>query len=148
MGRRAAVDETGGQPDPHVRMIYLRFVVNRVDGDSNRREGLFQAIAALRNVGELSAQERERANELRAWFSEHLKKPRSFSKSNRPHAAPRAISWFKDTAREHIARMYELAAILEAHDVMVDVIQTAKPGYVVYEDEFQVTAEPFSETNT
>ena len=44
--------------------------------------------------------------------------------------------------------MYELAAILEAHNVIVDVIQTPRPGYVVYEDEFQVTAKPFFETDT
>jgi hypothetical protein len=28
----------------------------------------------------------------------------------------------------------------------VDLIRCEKPGYVVYEDEFQVTAEPYADT--
>jgi hypothetical protein len=128
--------------------MYLRFVIDRTDEDSSRRQGLFQAIADLRNGGRLFNHEEERADELRAWFSRHLEKPESFSRSSRPHAARKAISWFKDTAREHIAKMYELAAVLEAHNVMVNVIRTMRPGYIVYEDEFQVTAEPFAETDT
>ncbi len=32
--------------------------------------------------------------------------------------------------------------------VKVEVIRTERPGYIVYEDEFQVTAEPFAETHT
>ncbi len=40
------------------------------------------------------------------------------------------------------------AVILEAHGIAVDVIQTERPGYVVYEDSVQVAAEPFKETCT
>jgi len=128
--------------------MYLRFVTHRVDDDSNRRQGVFQAIRALREEGGLSEEEKERVGDLRNWFNERLEKPKSFSKSTRPHATPRAISWFKDTAKEHIAKMYELVAILRAHNVTVEVVRTARPGYIVYEDAFQVTAEPFAETNT
>jgi hypothetical protein len=31
--------------------------------------------------------------------------------------------------------------ILENHGIVVDVIRTNRPGYVVYEDEFQVAAQ-------
>ena len=85
---------------------------------------------------------------LRKWFKEHLEKPKSFSRSRKPRATRVALSWFKDTAKLHIAKMYEFAAILEAHGVHVEVIRTTRPGYVVYEDEHQITAEPFSETGT
>jgi hypothetical protein len=37
----------------------------------------------------------------------------------------------------------ELARILEAHDIAVEMITRSRPGYVVYEDEFQAVAEPF-----
>jgi hypothetical protein len=37
----------------------------------------------------------------------------------------------------------ELAAILESHDIATTMLTTERPGYVVYEDEFQVPAEPF-----
>ena len=44
--------------------------------------------------------------------------------------------------------MYALVHILETYDVAVDVLRTKRPGYVVYEDQYQVAAEPFSETVT
>jgi hypothetical protein len=58
---------------------------------------------------------------------------------------PVAISWFKPGAREHISKMRELAALLQAHGLAVQQVHTTRPGYVVYEDEFQVTAIPFAE---
>jgi hypothetical protein len=56
----------------------------------------------------------------------------------------KAISWFKDSAKEHIARARSLARILENHGVSVTTIKTRRVGYVVYEDEYQITAEPFA----
>ena len=82
------------------------------------------------------------------WFNENLETPKSFAKSKKPHAKEVAISWFKDTAAEHISKMYEIKSILEAHGIAVDVIRTSRPGYVVYEDDYQITAEPYYETQT
>ena len=42
--------------------------------------------------------------------------------------------------------MYTLVAILNTHGVHTEMLRTEKPGYVVYEDPFQVAAEPFGET--
>jgi hypothetical protein len=44
--------------------------------------------------------------------------------------------------------MREVAHILAAHGIIVDVLRTERPGYVVYEDSHQVAAEPFRETVT
>jgi hypothetical protein len=44
--------------------------------------------------------------------------------------------------------MREIVGILDAHGISVEVLHTARPGYVVYEDKYQVAAEPFSETAT
>jgi len=88
----------------------------------------------------------ERVKEIHKWFNENLEKPSSFNRSSKPHALNKAISWYKDTAKEHIALMRELALILEGHGFDVLVLQTEKPGYIVYEDEHQITAEPYSET--
>lgn len=126
--------------------MYIRFVVTNLDEDSGRRQGVFQALVDAREDGKLYEYEIERLKEIHAWFNENLEKPAAFSRSSRPHAMNKAISWFKDSAAEHIARMRELVSILEAHGVAVDIIRTERPGYVVYEDEYQVTAEPFYET--
>ncbi len=42
--------------------------------------------------------------------------------------------------------MRELAAILEEHDITVEVIQSDKPGFVVYEDRYQIAAEPLRDS--
>jgi hypothetical protein len=57
----------------------------------------------------------------------------------------RALSWFKDTAIDHIAQIRELVAILEDHGVHVQTFKVKRVGYVVYEDDYQIVAEPFAD---
>jgi hypothetical protein len=105
-------------------------------------------MAALRESGMLYEYEQERYDAINKWFNERLNKPSSFSRSSRPGAKNVALSWFKDTAKDHIEKMHEVVSILDAHDIPVEVIRSNRPGYIVYEDEFQVAAEPFQETVT
>lgn len=128
-----------------MRRKLLRFVVAEVHPDSLRPSGPFQILRRLERSGSLSSSEEEQLHALRAWFNAHLERPGRFSNSARPHRRAVAISWFKPNAREHIAKMRELAVLLQAHGYSVAQVQTSRPGYVVYEDEFQVTAIPFSD---
>jgi hypothetical protein len=128
--------------------VFIRFVTHKIDEDSGRRRGIFQAISDLEHAGVLLSYEQETYDAVYEWFRKNLKKPRSFTRSSKPHAKNVALSWFKDSAKEHVAKIYEIFAILEAHDVRVEVLQTERPGYVVYEDDFQVAAEPFQDTPT
>ena len=81
------------------------------------------------------------------WFNTHLEKPTRFTASNPPYyrKKSRAISWFKDTAHEHIGHIREMVAILENHGVSVRMLKADRVGYVVYEDDYQIVAEPFSD---
>jgi len=127
--------------------MYLRFVVAEIDKASERELGVFQAAYNLRDDGKLYPYEEPHLDELRKWFNAHLKEPTRFTTANPPfyRKKNRAISWFKDSAHEHIARMREMVAILENHGIPVQMIKTERVGYVVYEDEHQVVAQPFSE---
>jgi len=127
---------------------FVRFVIAGLDEESGRRQGLFQAVSGLEHNGDLLPHEQEHYDLIYEWFRHNLRKPRSLTRSSKPHAKNVAISWFKDSAQEHIARMYELVAILSAHGVHAEVLRTERPGYIVYEDDFQVAAEPFNETVT
>lgn len=129
-------------------MAYIRFVVPTRDEDSGHRQGLFQALAALRDRGTLLPYEEHLWDQTRSWFAKNLAEPTSFARSSRPHAKAVALSWFKDSAVEHIEQMRTLARILEEHGVVCDVVRTEQPGYVVYEDAFQIVAVPFTETMT
>lgn len=128
-------------------MRFVRFVIPSPDPTSQVRQGVFQAAADLREEGVLSASETETLQDTFAWFSKHLPKPERFSrKRNSYHRDQRGIAWFKDTATEHIQRIREIVAILEVHGCTVSMLTSARAGYVVYEDDYQVVAEPFSET--
>jgi hypothetical protein len=128
--------------------MFVRFVIHRNDEDSGRRQGLFQAMSDLEESGALAPHEQERYDEIYEWFRKNLRKPRSFTRSSKPHAKKVALSWFKDAAVEHIAKMHEVSFILDCHGIGVEVLRTERPGYVVYEDNLQVAAEPFNETVT
>jgi hypothetical protein len=128
--------------------MYIRFVVSERDADSGRDMGVFQAIYDLRDFGKLYPYEEAHVDQLRQWFNDHLEKPDRFTTSKPPYHRKqnRAISWFKDSAHEHVRRVRELSAVLENHGVAVRMIKSERVGYIVYEDEHQVVAEPFADS--
>ena len=125
---------------------YLRFVIPGKDEDSGKRQGLIQTAVALRELGRLTLHEQDQVKGILDWFNKNLEVPRRLSKSRKQDAKAVAISWFRDTAITHIAKMRELASLLEAHGIKTEMIRTERPGYIVYEDEHQVTALPFRDT--
>jgi|ERR1700689_1892020 hypothetical protein len=128
--------------------MYLRFVVADIDEDSERALGVFHAVRYLRDAGKLYPYEEDQHDMVRWWFNENLEKPTRFTASKPPfyRKKNKAICWFKHTASEHLARVRELAAILDNHGVPVRTLKAKRVGYVVYEDEYQIVAEPFADT--
>jgi hypothetical protein len=126
--------------------MYVRFVTDDVDVNSRQPVGVFQAIARLEYHDALTAQERQQEKEISKWFDKNLPKPKRFTTSKPPYyrKQSKAISWFKDSAHEHISQIRLLAAIVERHGIPVRMITTDRVGYVAYEDEYQVVAEPFA----
>jgi hypothetical protein len=124
---------------------YLRFAVTQLDCDSQVRQGLFHAVGELRDSDRLSTAELDRLDELRAWFRWRLAVPARFDRGWKVRAS-RGICWFKDGAVEHLGHARELAWLLREHGVVVHELWTVRPGYVVYQDRWQVVAEPFRDT--
>jgi hypothetical protein len=129
-----------------MRHTYVRFVVSVIDEDSGRRRGVFQAAADLCDSKELSEHDLKALQAVRKWFNVHLDAPARFARSRRRNAAPKAISWFKSSAIEHVSRMHEMCRILNEHGIATQMITSRRPGYVVFEDEHQIAAVPFGET--
>ena len=128
-------------------MRYIRFVVSRRDEDSGFRQGVIQAVYELVKSGRLSRYEEELVRETEQWLGAHLARPIRFArKRNVSHRRTHGLSWFKDTATEHLRRIRSLVGLLEEHGVPVEMVMSERPGYIVYEDEFQVVAEPFGES--
>jgi hypothetical protein len=80
---------------------------------------------------------------LNGWFNGNLGKPDRFSNANRHHPAHISLSWFKDTAKEHIRNVHFIMEILEKYHLVIDIVTSKNPGYIVYEDEYQISAIPF-----
>ena len=129
-------------------IMYLRFEVSELHETSGRGLGVFHAARYLRDDGHLFPYEEAHLEDLIEWFNLHLEKPTRFTASKPPYYRKknRAISWFRDSAHEHISRIHEIVTILENHGVTVHMIKADRVGYIVYEDDYQVVAEPFSDT--
>jgi ribosomal protein L30/L7E len=126
--------------------MFLRFAIPVIDDDSEQELGVFQAIHKLRRSGVLSDHEVEQDDLIGRWFDKNLLKPSRFTAAKPPfyRKKQKAISWFKDTAHEHITQVRSLVTILQNHGVTVQMLRAERVGYVVYEDEYQIVAEPFA----
>ena len=124
--------------------MLVRFVADWNDEDSGVTAGLFLAASWVRDHADPAEVDLVRLAELREWFDAHLDRPRRFNRSRRPNRKKKAISWFKDSAREHIVRARKMAD--SAAGIRIREIRTNRSGYVVFEDDFQLVAEPFAET--
>src|SRR6185295_1249259 len=112
-----------------------------IDDDSRLSMGLFQSVYNAMEDAALPEYEYSALNELLKWFDANLKVP--FHYRLRPwYRAQRSICWFRSTAREHLARAWEMAVILEEHDIYMRCIRFREVGQILYEDDAQVLAFP------
>src|SRR4051812_40068412 len=95
------------------RPTFIRFVIAQTDEASHRRLGVFHAARDLRENIETPEDDRARLFEIAGWFGQHLAKPARFARSRRSHPQRKAISWFKDSAKKHIAQARAMTAILD-----------------------------------
>lgn len=114
--------------------MFIRFVVGS-DGEHHRElTGIIAEARLLRDRSGLAAEESARLDALYGWFNEHVAVP-AFSTRGWPRDA---VAWFKDDAHEPVRRMWEIAALLEDHDVPVRFLRSSNPGRVLYEDSHQL----------
>ena len=116
--------------------MFIRFVTLKIDENSHRPQGLFQAAYTLLKTGDLNTSEREEVQMIIDWFKKNLPAP------NQPNVQGRAIFWYKNTAQEHIKRMWQLANILQSHGYAIQFQRCQYLCNIVYSDEFQVAAYP------
>ncbi len=60
----------------------------------------------------------------------------------------RGISWLRSSATEHVNAMQRLADAVSKCGHEVREVRAERVGYVIYEDDVQVVAEPFRDTPT
>jgi hypothetical protein len=125
--------------NPLEKREYVRFVVGRKDEESHVELGIFHAAGQALEWRNVTGSDANELKELQAWFNQNLEKPTSFGRDR----LRLGICWFKTDAAEHISRIWAMVQILERNGVFVQKIRTDRPGYLIYEDEWQLVAEPF-----
>ena len=131
--------------------MYLRFVMEKPVSTSGAREGIFAAAYDLKRAGRLSAADEDHLTGLLDWFAQNLTVPKRFNRTRSKgyyRRATKGIAWFKSSAATHLEKIRELAELLDRYDAKSEVVKSERPGYVVYEDDHQVIAEPFRDTRT
>ncbi|BDI30922.1 hypothetical protein CCAX7_29730 [Capsulimonas corticalis] len=116
--------------------MFLRFVVHQKIDKAKFHVGLFAASSHLQEYGELSIYEWERLEELLKWFNTHLPLP------NLHQENVQAVYWYRASATMHIAKMWEIAGILQTHGYDVEMVKTEFAGLIIYRDDFQIGAIP------
>jgi len=132
-------------------MRFIRFVLARRHEGSGVEDGAFGLAYELRDSGDVETADRELLAETLSWFEKNLETPTRFNRTKSKgfyRRTTRGIAWFKDTATEHLAHMHQIKAVLERYGHAVVMLSESRIGYVVHDDEFQVIAEPFSDTQT
>ena len=130
---------------------FVRFVLTTRHPESGVEEGLFRAAYRLRDSARVEAEDRRLLTEVLDWFGKNVVTPDRFNRSKSKgfyRRTTRGIAWFRDSATECLSRMHRMRAVLEKYGHPVTMLTETRVGYVVYEDELQVVAEPFSDTQT
>jgi hypothetical protein len=122
--------------------MFIRFITEFKNADGEIETGVFQAAGFLRQNNKIYNYDKEHLLELRDWFNDYLEKPDRFNKAKRKNKSNISLSWFKSTATEHLQKMYEMKHILDKYDIEVTVIKRENPGYIIYEDDHQVSTLP------
>ncbi|WP_395746460.1 hypothetical protein [Prosthecobacter sp.] len=130
------MNDVTATPPRRGRFHYTRFIVCAARDRLQETSGVITELRLLKEAGNLTRDEYQRTEALFEWFNEHLPCP-PFSSSNWPRDA---ISWFKPAAQEHVEKMEEIIAILAAYDLSCRTLHTQDPGFIHYEDDFQVVA--------
>jgi hypothetical protein len=120
--------------------MFVRVATTQTDWNSYQNEGVFQRAYDLYHSGKLEPDDASRLEDVLNWFERNLPLP------DRSKIHPRAIFWFKPAAGEPARRIWQLAARVKKHEATVQLLKTRRPGYILYEDDFQVAAVPFRDT--
>jgi hypothetical protein len=139
------------QPNTAVTKSFVRFVLTTRHPESGVEEGLFRTAFRLRDSSRVEAEDRRLLTEALCWFGENLVTPDRFNRSKSKgfyRRTTRGIAWFRDSATDCLSRMHQIRVILDKYGHPVTMLTETRIGYVVYQDELQVVAEPFSDTQT
>ncbi|MGW6285127.1 hypothetical protein [Streptomyces sp. NPDC055107] len=107
--------------------------------------GIFALANGLAGEGRLTEEQRRFWRSANDWYDAAYTDPSRVDPTvYDPGVNPGAVAWFKETATHLLDRIPGYLALLAAHGVPCERLESADPGRVVYEDEHQVVVVPRS----
>ena len=119
-------------------IMFLRFQGQKPNLGTKSKLGIFQPAFELRDRHDLPSYAHDELQSNLEWLRMHLKSPALLKKEEHY----RAIAWFKPEAREPLKRIWAIKAVFEEFGYRVDLLRSADPGQIIYEDGWQVIAKP------
>ena len=123
--------------------MYLRFITEYVDKNGDIDRGIFNVLRFIREDSATQDDDADLLKNLMNWFNNNLDAPDKFSNATNKNPESISLSWFKDSAKKHIGKIYEIRGLLSKYGIEVEVLTTKTPGYIIYEDDYQISAIPF-----
>ena len=125
--------------------MYLRFESYLQDRDYKYRLGIFQAAFSLRDNECVSDYAREAMREDIEWYKENLPSPDEYYFRLRRFKSYEALGvcWFKYQATDMIRRAYIMKNRLEDWGYPILVLKSRKPGWIKYQDDYQIVVNPY-----
>lgn len=106
--------------------------------------GLMTLAYRLLRSDNLNHAEDLQFRELVGWLESNVPIPERFArKRNVSHKHTHGVSWIRASAIDVLTHLHALANLARLQGYEIEILQTERPGYVVYEDQWQVVAEPF-----
>ena len=131
---------------------FVRFVVPTwIHRESQAPIGVIGAAYELLRQQATSHELQRELEHWIEWFEENLPVPDRFNRTKSKgwyRRETRGIAWLRTSAAAHLAAMADLAACIAKCGHATSEVQSERVGYVIYQDEFQLIAEPFRDTPT
>jgi len=124
----------------------LRFVTEDRHEPFGHRSGIVQKAYNVRDDAETAEHLQKALSTELEWLKLNMCTPSKFTRSAGHRKDEVAISWVKSEAREHVDCLRRIENLLKSTRVPTHCLRTSRPGFVVYEDDVQVVAEPSADT--
>jgi hypothetical protein len=141
---------SGQPPESDARTELVRFVVpSRIHPESQTAIGVVAMAYELCDSTEVNPELQAELSRLLTWIEDNIDAPERFNRTKSKgwyRRETRGISWLRASAGEHVDAFRSLANVVARCGYDVSEIRETRVGYLTYEDDVQVVAEPFRDT--
>lgn len=120
------------------RFKYTRYVIDDGERDDGEMDGVITILMDKVKEKIVDTYDSQLYEEVMSWYNEVVPVPPYYA--NRGYWTINSLAYWKSDRREIHEYMFSLIGICERVNLKTKVILTNDPGFILYEDAFQVVA--------